>query len=180
MKKLLLILLSVFLPLFSACATQAKSDMSGYEGFADENHVFYDMSVREAAEQMEKGKTFVIYFGFAKCPWCIDAVPVLNEEAKKAGMKVAYADTRRDPSWQSNLDLEDYDLLVEILGDYFEYDDNGIKHLYTPHVFFIKDGKVVSEHSGTVEGHVAYEREMTPQELEELREAYRKGFELLG
>lgn len=176
MRKYLYGILVLILTMCTACAAETKSDMSGYEGFTDENHVFYDMTVSDAAGLMDQGKTFAVYFGFAKCPWCIDAVPVLNEEAKAAGMKVGYVDTRKDPSWQSNLDVDDYDLLTEKFGEYLEYDDDGIRHLYTPHVFFIKDGAVVYEHSGTADGHVAYEREMSPEELEELTEAYREGF----
>lgn len=179
MKKLVVFLFCCGL-LLSGCAGQyTKSDMSGYEGFDDKDHVFVDMSVRDVYEQMNQGKSFAVYFGFAKCPWCISALPVLNEEAKAAGVKVGYVDTRKDPSWQSNLDLTDYDLFLEMFGEYLDYDDNGILHLYTPHVFFVKDGKTVYEHSNTVEGHVAYERPLSAEEEQQLHEYYRTGFDLM-
>ena len=160
-------------------SSSVKSDMSGYEGFEDTEHVFYDMSVKDAAEAMDEGKTFAVYFGFAKCPWCIAVLPILNETAKEAGLTVGYVDTRKDPSWQSNIDIDDYDLFTERFGEYLDYDDNGILHLYTPHVFFIRDGKTVFEHSGSLEGHIAYEREMSQEEKEELREIYRQGFQAM-
>jgi hypothetical protein len=94
-------------------------------------------------------------------------------------MKVGYVDTRRDPSWSSNIDIDDYDLFVEKFSDYLDYDDNGIKHLYTPHVFFIKNGETVFEHSGTVEGHAAHERSMEEAEIQQLKEIYRQGFEAM-
>lgn len=175
MKKLLLLLC---LCLACACGHSfPKSDMSGYEGFEDQDHVFYDLDVRDVYDLMNKGETFAVYFGFEQCPWCVAALPVLNEEAKAAGMKTGYVDTRKHPSWQSNIDIDDYDLFVEMFGEYLDYDDNGIKHLYTPHVFFVKDGKTVYEHNGTVEDHVAYERPMSAEELSLLHEYYRTGFE---
>lgn len=179
MKKLVILLLGMGMILCGCAHAYPKSDMSGYEGFTDTDHVFVDMSVKDVKEQMDQGKSFAVYFGFAKCPWCIAALPILNEEAKAAGMKVGYVDTRKDPSWQSNLDIDDYDLFTEMFGEYLDYDDDGILHLYTPHVFFIKEGKVVYEHRNTVEGHVAYERQMSEEETSLLHEFYRKGFEML-
>ncbi len=176
MKKLFL-LLCLCLTVTACGHSFPKSDMSGYEGFEDPDHVFYDLSVRETYDLMQKGETFAVYFGFAQCPWCVAALPALNEEAKAAGLKIGYVDTRKDPAWQSNIDIDDYDLVVEMFGEYLEYDDNGIRHLYTPHVFFVKDGKTVYEHSGTVEGHVAYERAMSDEEVQLLHGSYRTGFD---
>ena len=58
---------------------------------------------------------------------------------------------------------KDYDVVVNLFGQYLQYDDNGKKHLYTPHVFFIKDGDVVYEVEGV---------------NEQLKENYEKGFAL--
>ncbi|MDO4415100.1 MAG: hypothetical protein Q4C20_08470 [Erysipelotrichaceae bacterium] len=177
MKRLLVFLMLMCMGLCACSESYDKSDMSGYEGFEDTDHVFVDLEVKDVYERMNRKETFAVYFGFAKCPWCIAALPVLNEEAKAAGVRVGYVDTRKDPSWESNLDLADYDLFLEMFGEYLDYDDDGIKHLYTPHVFFIKDGTVVYEHRDTVEGHVAYERAMSEEEEALLHEFYRTGFE---
>jgi len=179
MKKILSLLFCFLILSVNACASQNKSDMSGYEGFDDKDHVFYDMSVKDVSDAMERKETFAVYFGFSKCPWCIAALPYLNEEAKAAGVKVGYVDTRKDPSWSSNIDIDDYDLFVEKFSDYLEYDDNGIKHLYTPHVFFVKNGETVFEHNGTVEGHDATERSLSQEEVQQLKDIYREGFEAM-
>ena len=50
------------------------------------------------------------------------------------------------------MDIDDYDTFVELFGDYLREDDDGILHLYTPHVFVVVDGQVVAERSGSVEG----------------------------
>ncbi|MBR2726693.1 MAG: hypothetical protein IKD71_02210 [Solobacterium sp.] len=154
------------------------SDMSGYTELG-EDHVFVDTSVQEMLRDMENGQTFVVYFGFVNCPWCQEAVPVLNEAAKDAGYRVGYINTRPTEDIHSNIEIPDYDLLTEAVGEFFPLDDEGIPHLYTPFVFFIRDGKVQEVHQGTVEGHDAHERRMTAEEKEELGRIYDQCFETL-
>lgn len=148
-------------------------------GCGASEEVFVDSTVRDVIEAIGRKETFAVCFGFEKCPWCSEAEPVLKEEAERAGMHVLYVDTRKDPSWKSNTDLKDYDLVIEYFGKYLSYDNDGILHLYTPHVFFIREGETVFEHEGTAEGHDASERKMNPSEREELAGLYRSGFELL-
>lgn len=159
MKKRWIILCCIFL----AGCTSTKSDMFQYENFHDENHVFYDITVKEVQSKIQNKETLTVYFGFAKCPSCNEAMPVLNEVAKENNAEVAYINTRKDASWQSNMDMKDYDVVLELFGQYLQYDDDGKKHLYTPHVFFIKDGDVVYEVEGV---------------NEQLKENYEKGFAL--
>ena len=172
-------LLCIAAAVLMAGCSSAKSDMGGYEGFGDKDHVYRDTTVKEAAEKMEKGETFVLYFGFDHCPWCIEAVPILNKAAKDSGYTVDYINTRADASWTSNIDIDDYDTVVELFGDYLDYDDEGIKHLYTPHVFFIRDGKVVYEQEGTIEGHSAIEESLSEEEEGQVYKFYSEGFSLL-
>ncbi len=148
MKKITYIVLSLLLCFGCTSTSKQKSDMSGYEKFTDTEHVFYDMTVKEMIQEMDDNETFIVYFGFSECPYCNQAMPILNEVAKEYDQEVGYINTRKDSSWESNTDIDDYDLVIERLGDYLEYDDEGKKHLYTPHVFFIKDGKVVKQYEG--------------------------------
>lgn len=185
MKKAISVLLMAALA--SGCASAAvepqdektASDMSGYATLTDTDHVFYDMSVKQMAQAMDDGETFVVYFGFETCSWCLEAVPLLNETAKQYDTQVGYINTRANEEWTSNLDIDDYDLVVEKLGDHLEYDNDGIKHLYTPHVFFIKEGKVVFDHEGTIEGHNAKEESLSEEEKDTVRDYYKEGFEAL-
>lgn len=140
----------VCMVLLCGCTSSSthKSDMSGYEGFTDENHVFYDMTVKDMISKMNDQDTFIVYFGFSECPYCIQAMPILNTVSKENNQTVGYINTRKDSSWESNMDIDDYDEVVDVFGEYLEYDDEGKKHLYTPHVFFIKDGNVVYQYEG--------------------------------
>lgn len=155
-----------------------ESDMSGYTELED-THVFTDTTVQTMVRSLEEGQTFVVYFGFVRCPWCQEAVPVLAEAAEDAGMKVGYINTRPSDDIHSNIEIPDYDMLVDAVGSYFPPDDNNIPHLYTPFVFFVKDGEVVLAHQGTVEEHDAHERQMTDEERTELRKIYDEGFSAL-
>lgn len=177
--KTLLITL-IFTVLLTGCQKEPQytpSDMSGYEGFTDTEHVFVEGDVKTFAQMMDQKKSFVAYFGFTKCPWCVSAVPVLNEVAKENKMNVFYINTRKNPEWKSNIDIDDYDLFVEKMDAYLDYDDDGIKHLYTPFVVFVKKGEVYLAHQGTVENHDATIREMNEEESQQLKEIYTDGFQ---
>lgn len=175
--------------LMSACAKSQKtepvsgemSDMSGYLNFADQDaHIFYDMTVQDMAQAMDEGKSFVVYFGYDTCEWCLDAVPVINDAAKETGWTVGYVNTRAKPSWNKNTDIDDYDLLVEKVGSYLEFDAQGIRHLYAPTLFFIKNGQVAAMHEGTLEGHNAKLVAMTAEEREELKGILVEKFSVLN
>lgn len=151
------ILLAVFLTLtMAACAsgrgrdgTQAagggtKADMSDYATYdAAADYVYVTSSVQDMYDRLHRNETFAVFFGFSKCPWCRDFMPVLNEAAKRTGhSKVYYVNTRGNPNWKSNLDIDNYDLLVQMAFDYLPYDEAGIKHLDAPTAYFVKGGKV--------------------------------------
>ncbi len=155
-----------------------KADMSGYRGFDDADHVFVDTTIQDVRKAMDEGKTFTVYFGFSHCPWCIEAVPVLNEEAKKYDQKVYYICSRPKGTETSNTQMPDYDLVVDTFGPYLSTDkDTGVgPRLYVPNVFFIKDGKVVAHHEDTVDGHDARFAKMTDSQKKELAGIYDDGF----
>ena len=70
-----------------------SADLSAYEGFTDEQNAFVEISLEASLEKIEQGESFMIYYGKPNCPWCIEAVPVLNEAAKENGAVVYYVDT---------------------------------------------------------------------------------------
>ena len=51
MKKLLILLLVM---LIGCSSSSPRADMSGYEGFTDENHVYVESVMKEVAEKMDK------------------------------------------------------------------------------------------------------------------------------
>lgn len=157
------------------------ADMGGYamlEG-VDTKDLFLDMTVRDIAQEIEKKNTFVLYTGYETCSWCNAMIPYLVEEAKAAGMKIGYLDLRRNPGWRSNLDIDDYDLFVEHFGTLLPTDKEGRLHLYSPHVFFIKEGKIVGDHQGTVLTQENATDPLKPEEQAELRGALKEQFDQL-
>ena len=138
-------------PAYSTLGAYPVSDMSGYEAFeAGDQTVFASMTVADIAAEMKAGSTFAVFCGFADCPWCNALVPYLNDVALERGVRVGYLDTRADPAWQSNTDIADYDLFVDLFGSYLSDDDEGAPHLYTPFVIFIRGGEVADIQDGTV------------------------------
>ncbi|MBR2793711.1 MAG: hypothetical protein IKE16_03610 [Solobacterium sp.] len=156
-----------------------RSDLSSYECFPGNDHVFYDTNVKEMIANMDEGKTFAVCFGFSECSWCREAMPLINDAAKQAGFEVGYIDTRKNPAWESNMDIDDYDLLVARLGEYIEFDQEGLRHLYTPSLFVIRNGQAVGYHEGTVETHNANVRQMSQEEKAILSEIYREMFDTM-
>ena len=182
MKKLLLIRAMLLALSLAACANAPASsanytsleaypvaDMSGYACAADydKEYRFRNMTVAEMAAEMDAHSTFIVYTGFDNCPWCNVVLNPLNDLATERGIEIAYIDTRSDPSWKSNLDLLDYDLFIERVGSVLAEDDNGVPHLYVPHCFFIRNGQLVHDHSGTVPSQASPSDPLSEEELKE-------------
>ena len=158
----------------------AAADMSGYHYLTDAEHCFKEIETLDVVNMIDEGKTFIVVFTHTGCPWCQAAMPVLNDVAKTYGLAVGCVDVRKDPSWKSNLDIENYDDLVERIGEFFPLDSDDLRHLYVPHVFFVKDGEVVHEFSGAG---VTYNGEDTPlndEQIVELTGYYMTGIEKLA
>ena len=155
------------------------ADMSVYENFMDTDHVFVSATFEDALKAIENDQTFILYTGFSTCPWCLEAMPILNEVAKEFDATVSYINTRPDHTRESELrvtDNPDYVQFVEVMEAVLSSNDEGEKHLYVPFVFFIKDGEVIAWHEDTFPEHDAHQRKMTEDEIERLTEIYRDGF----
>jgi hypothetical protein len=161
-----------------------KQNSSGTNTFlsisiAENNPMKY--SNPEEIIKLLDGDTGVIYFGFPTCPWCRNAVPVLLEVAKEKKLKTIYYYDLSDikNTWsmvdgKATKTKEEgegyYDLLEafdSIIDEYVLTDENGIEHgtgedrIYNPLVIFVKDGKIIGHHSGTMpfnEGQTAYDQ----------------------
>ena len=159
-----------------------KADMSAYENFMDTDHVFVSATFEDALKAIENDQTFILYTGFSTCPWCLEAMPILNEVAKEFDATVSYINTRPDHTRESELrvsDNPDYVQFVEVMDAVLSTNEDGEKHLYVPFVFFIKEGELVAWHEDTFPEHDAHERTMTEDEIERLTEIYRDGFKAL-
>ena len=186
-----LLLLALLLSALVACARPANdaladrpaSDMAGYRVLADVDGPlqFVDMTAAEADRLMEEGASFVLFTSYPDCPWCNAVIRQVNAAAAEAGWKVGNINTRKDPSWQNNMDIDDYDLFVARFGEFLENDDDGTPHLYVPHIFFIRNGAVVYAHQGALSSMGDDPNTvLSEEENEELTEIFREGFRLLG
>lgn len=131
--------------------------------------------------------TGVIYFGFPECPWCRNAVPVLLEAAEDNGIDKVYYFNALDIRDKKHLDengnivvddegTKEYKELVELLYDYLDVysglNDDTIKRLYFPTVIFVKNGKIIGSHSGTVASQTDPSIALNESEHNELKKIY--------
>lgn len=129
----------------------------------------------------------IVYFGYPECPWCRNAVPVLLEAAKALQVEKIYyynaqpyrdtltlnedgkikEEKAKDPEYQKI-----YDKLYDSLSVYDGLNDETIKRLYFPTVFFIKDGEVIGMHESTVDLQTDPYTPMSEEAHQELYDIY--------
>lgn len=134
----------------------------------------------------------IIYFGFDECPWCRNVLPVLIEAAReKEVSEIYYYDIKgiRDElvlNEEGMIEVmkeksEDYQLIYDALYDslniYEGLNDDTIKRLYAPSVFFIKEGKVMLMHESIVESQKDPSVMMSDVQQHQLKDIYIQGIE---
>ncbi len=156
------------------CDVTERSDMSGYEGFMDNEHQFVEVPMSDFLLKLDAGATGIYYFGYTTCPWCVEAVPIMNEVAKEFDVKIFYIDKKAETTKE-----EDSKAIEARIPDKLDKDDEGNPHLYVPYVITIKEGEITSYHTGTVDSHDAHERKMTDEEKAELKKRYQEMFQTI-
>ena len=126
-----------------------------------ENPMVYASS-DEIVEKMNQKESFIVYFGFASCPWCRSMIEQLIKSAKDNHIETIYyvdvlnirdqykLDEEGTPQ-KTNEGTEGYNSLIErmenVLSDYtLKNEDNeeiavGEKRIYAPNVVAVVDGK---------------------------------------
>lgn len=141
----------------------------------DENNPIKYVGFEELMNIFTSG-TGVIYFGFPGCPWCRNMIPVLFEVASFNNINTIYYFNPRDI--RTNGD-DEYQKLVNILGDYLLQNDNGEKTLYVPDVYFVKNGKIIGNHLSTVDSQTDPYTPLTEEQTKELKDIYQRLFDQL-
>lgn len=145
-----------------------------------DNNVKY-IGAKKVIQKLQKG-TSVIYFGFPECPWCRNLVPVLADVNSNYQTTLYYFNAlsirdikHKDSDGEIVVDKEgtdEYYKIIELLSDYLDsYDgleDDSIKRLYFPTVVFVKDGKIIGVHTGTVDSQKDPNKKLTKKQKEEL------------
>ena len=97
-------------------------------------------------------KTGLLYFGRPACPWCRQLIPHMLEFAKEDRVDVYYYDIEHDRA-ENN---DEYKSILAFFGEFLPTDtvtqdeddpdfDESLKRVVLPHLFFLKDGKVVAD-----------------------------------
>lgn len=120
------------------------ADMSKYKTYSsDMDNMYINYSVKQLDKDINDKKSRIVYFGFNDCPYCNDLLPILTDINSHFKQEIYYIDTRKNPNWKSNLDIDDYDLLLTHIGKYLNKDEDSKLHLYVPTIIFINEGKII-------------------------------------
>lgn len=90
-------------------------------------------------------ETVALFYSFDNCPWCYDAIQVLNGIYRNYNMPTYYVEVSRDERVDGN---KTYEHLKEKFSSQIE------EKMYIPFFVVLKDGEVVGSNTGTVEDHV--------------------------
>lgn len=133
-----------------------------------EEHPFVYTDANDIITRMDNGETFVVYFGFAKCPWCRSVLPTLIDVASELGLKtVYYVDVSEirdvykledDKAVMTKEGSEGYIGLLKrldsVLDEYTLVNDDkeeikvGEKRIYAPNIVSIVDGQAKELETG--------------------------------
>lgn len=135
----------------------------------DENNPFIYKEPKDIIKMIDNKETFVVYFGFASCPWCRSVIPNLIEVAKNLQIKTIYyvdvKDIRNVLEVDENGNIvtkkegkHEYNQLLEklnpVLDDYIITDNNNnevntdTKRIYAPNIISILNGEPVKMTTG--------------------------------
>ena len=124
--------------------TDAQKFAREYEEVGEDN-VFVYRDIDEIINILEKG-TGVVYLGFPECKWCQRYVKYLNEVAKEMDIeKIYYYNIKEDRENNTS----EYQKIIELLGDYVEYDEEGNPRIYVPEVIYVNKGNIVAHDNET-------------------------------
>lgn len=159
----------------TSCSIEESADMSGYTDFKTNDNSFVQSDMKSVLALFANKQSGIIYFGYPKCPWCVEALPIMDDVAKATNNQILYVETR-DAEQNKTYTEEQKKELISYVEKFMDKDEEGNYQLYVPFVVVVKDGKALSGTIGTVEGHDAKERKMKEEEKVELKDIYETMF----
>lgn len=152
-----------------------KADMSGYSLLKDDNPAYSQLDLNEFADKYDNKvlNDGVYYFGFESCPYCQQAVPVLNYALKEKNTYAYYVNiytSRFDENGNKTEHGDEYYARAQEFLDKYLDDD---KVVYAPAVVFVKNGKIKQYTLGleTKNGKI----KLAKKNQNHLLDVYRKG-----
>ncbi len=145
------------------------ADMSGYKWLYDSEPAFIEMTLEESVRMFSEGGSGILYYGYAGCPWCERAVPILNEVAKDLGVTVYYINVHAQTT------MEAYNELLTYITPILETDSNGEPEFKVPEVIGVKNGEITDHHLALVDGFKIEgdESQLDDSQKEEMENIYR-------
>ena len=122
------------------------ADMSGYKWLYDSEPAFTEITLEESIRIFKEKGSGILYYGYAGCPWCERAVPILNKVAKETGVTVYYINVHFQTT------MEAYNELMTYISPILEKDSEGEPVFKVPEVIAVKDGEITDHHLALVEG----------------------------
>lgn len=222
MKNKFLIITMLFLTLFTLTAcksykpenTDAKKFKDEYESLngtkrqkdskiirsinISENNPMIYKEAKDIVKMINNKETFVVYFGFADCPWCRSVIPTLIDVANDLELDtIYYVDVKqiRDTiTIDENNELitsekgtDDYyeliKLLDNVLSDYTIKDNDGNsvsaqeKRIYAPNIVSVVDGEAKVLESGISDKQTDGYMELTDEMIEETYKKFKCSIE---
>lgn len=182
-----LIVASLGLCLLCGCSSQTSTSdttNSTYENsveletteFTTDEYTFFEDGVDIAIEKIsfadglrmfEEGGTGIVAWGYANCPYCQRALPVLNDAALSESIPVYYVDI-----YAEEVSDDQFNALIDTLSSIL-IEEDGEPVMYVPEVVAIKDGEIVGHHLSLVDSFDgSVQNEMNEDQKSELQNIY--------
>lgn len=157
----------------------------------EKNNPFVYKKENDIVSMMEKKESFIVYFGFASCPWCRSILPTILEVAKEQNIKkIYYVDVLNirdkmavDEDSKLKVETKGTDgyyrllaLLDNVLEDYTVEDKSGNKvscgekRIYAPNLIKIENGKAVKLTTGISDMQEDGYQELTDNMVNQMKE----------
>ncbi len=162
------------------------------EIFIEENNPVDILTEEETISFLENG-TGILYFGFADCPWCRSMLPVLLKTLNNMNIdRLNYLNVKniRDTlalGEKNKVEVKEegtkgyyriLELMDSVLEPYYLTTSDGKKidtkekRLYAPTVVFVKEGKIVDIHVGTMDTQESGYDDLSQEQQEELSKIF--------
>ena len=215
-KRILFLLMAISLFAFTACTSEKQSSTDAlkfkeeYESLngttrekdgktirtieISEDNPFVYKEASDVVKMMENKETFVVYFGFADCPWCRSALPNLVKVSEDLGLDaIYYVDVKEirdtmeigsDGTVTTTKEGTDgyYEVLAAldtVLEDYTLKDSDGNqvstgeKRIYAPNIISVVDGVAMEITDGIsdnqTDGYMELTSEMNQESYDKIK-----------
>ena len=168
----------------SGQTTTTETSESTYENsveletteFTTDEYTFFEDGVDIAIEKIsfadglrmfDEGGTGIVVWGYANCPYCQRALPVLNDAALSENVPVYYVDI-----YAEEIQDDQFSALIDKLASIL-IEEDGEPVMYVPEVVAIKDGEIVGHHLSLVDSFDgSKQNEMNEDQKSELQNIY--------